>query len=120
MSSEQPYRPPLSETVFEKNRVTLPWIVFVGALFVFIGMPFAKALVVCWVKGWDAYFREGIRIPKGKHPLHFTDGSIVPELPYALANFAVFFSIVGGLSVLLLYALRVYERRRERHETKAA
>ncbi len=85
-----------------------------------VGMPLAKALIVCWVKGGDAYFEQGIRILKGKHPLHFTDGSIVPELPYALANFAVFFVIVGGLSLLLIYALRVYERRRRTRETKTA
>ena len=120
MSSEQSGRPPLSERVFEKNMVTLPWIVFTGALFVLVGMPLAKALIVCWVKGGDAYFEQGIRILKGKHPLHFTDGSIVPELPYALANFAVFFVIVGGLSLLLIYALRVYERRRRTRETKTA
>src|SRR5437867_1572659 len=110
MSDERTKRPPLSERVFENSFVTLPWMLFLVALVVTVGMPFAKALVVCLVKGTDAYFRLGVRIPKGKHPLHFTDGSIVPELPYFLANFAVFIVIAGGLSLLLIRLIRLYER----------
>jgi hypothetical protein len=110
MSDPQPETRPLSERLFEKNFVTLPWILFVGLLFVFVGMPIAKALVVCWVKGTDAYFHQGIRIPRTTHPLHFTDGSVVPELPYALVNFAVFFVVVGGLSLLLRQVVKLYRR----------
>ena len=109
MSEEHAERP-LSERVFENNLVTLPWIAFLVALTFFVGMPFARALVVCWVKGTDAYFRLSIRIPKSKHPLHFTDGTTVPELTYALANIAVFMLIAGGLSFSLIYCLRFYER----------
>ena len=87
MKDEQSEPPPLSERVFDYWFVTLPWIVCTGALVVFVGMPFARMLVVCWFKGTDAYFHQGIRIPKSKHPLHFTDGSIVPELPYFLGLF---------------------------------
>ena len=112
MKDEQSERPPLSERVFDYWFVTLPWILFVGAVFVFVGMPFARMLVVCCLKGTDAYFHEGIGIPKSKHPLHFTDGSIVPELPYFVANFAVFIAMVGGLSLLLIHALRRYEKRK--------
>ena len=112
MKDEPSERPPLSERGFDYWFVTLPWILCVGALFVFVGMPFARMLVVCCLRGTDAYFRQGIRIPRSKHPLHFTDGGIVPELPYFLATFAVFIAMVGGLSLLLIYILRFYERRK--------
>lgn len=111
MSDHQSKQPPLSERVFENSLITIPWVLFLVCLFVVVGIPFAKALVVIWVKGTDAYFHHGIRIPKGKHPLHFTDGGIVPELPCLLAFFAVFMAITGGLSLLLIYLLRFYERR---------
>ncbi len=110
MSDEQLKSPPISERLFEYNLVTLPWIVFVGGLFVFIGIPFARVLVVYLVKGATAYSRQGIRIPNGKHPLHFTDGTVVPELPYFLTNLVVFVVIVGGLSLLLIHSIRFYER----------
>jgi len=112
MKDEQSERPPLSERVFNYWFVTLPWILFLGALTVFVGMPFARMLVVCCLKGTDAYFHQGIRIPKGKHPLHFTDGSVVPELPYFLAIFTVFVAIAGGLSLLLIHGVRFYEKRK--------
>src|ERR1035441_2199721 len=51
MKDEQSEPPPLSERVFDYWFVTLPWIVCTGALVVFVGMPFARMLVVCWFKG---------------------------------------------------------------------
>jgi ABC-type phosphate transport system permease subunit len=95
--------------VFDNTLVTIPWVVFVTGLFLIFGRPLSEALVVSWVKGVDAYSRQGIRIPKSKHPLHFTDGSRVAEMPYFLANLLIFLLIVGGLSLLLIRAIRFYE-----------
>lgn len=109
MNSEQSMRP-LSERVFEYNPVTLPWIAFLCALFILVGRPLAGRLVVYWVKGADAYSRLGVRIQTSKHPLHFTDGTLVPQMPYLLASLLVFAVISGGLSLLLIHSMRFYER----------
>jgi len=111
MSDEKSKRPPLSERIFENNLVTLPWLAFVGAVFLVFGRPLARVLVVYWVKGVEASSRENIRIERSKHPLFFNDGSPVPELTYFLVNLVVFFVIVGGLSLLLIHSIRFYERR---------
>ena len=112
MSDEQSKQPPLSERVFELWFVTLPWIVFVGVVFILIGIPFANMLTVCWVKGTDAYFHQGIRIPLG-NKMHFSDGSAVPQGPLFLTYFPTFLVLVGGPSFVLIQILRYYERRKK-------
>jgi hypothetical protein len=85
------------------------WALFLFALFGFAGMPLRNALLVCWVRGADAYLHEGIRVLKGR-PLAFSDGMAVPTLPATVTFIGVFITIVLGLSFLLLFGLRFYER----------
>jgi hypothetical protein len=86
------------------------WALFLFVLFGVVGVRLRNALLVCWVKGADAYLHHGIRVLKGQ-PLKFSDGVSVPKLPATLTFFAVFVVMVGGLSFLLLFALRFYEKR---------
>ncbi|HTV39666.1 MAG TPA: hypothetical protein VMF08_03760 [Candidatus Sulfotelmatobacter sp.] len=111
MSDEQSKKP-LSEGVFD-TWFLLPWLAFVVALMVFIGLPFANMLTVCWVKGTNAYFHQGIRIQLG-HGLHFSDGSKLPQLPQFLAYALAMFIFVGGPTVALPRILRYFERRKKK------
>ncbi len=86
------------------------WALFLFLLVGMVGVPLRNALLVCWVRGADAYLHHGIRVLKGR-PLKFSDGAIVPRLPAVLLFFAVFAVVVFGLSFLLLFALRSYDKR---------
>ena len=101
---------PFSDRIFEHWFILAPWLALVGSLFVFVGLPFAHMAVVWWVKGCDAYFRQGIRFPLG-HGLRFSDGSPVPQGTDFLITFAVFMVLVAGSSVLLLRMVKYYEGR---------
>jgi hypothetical protein len=71
--------------------------------------PLRNALLVFWVYGRDAYFREGIRVVKNK-PTIFSNGAGSPDLPDIVTGVGVFLITVFGLSLLMIYALRAYER----------
>src|SRR5262249_21441932 len=86
------------------------WALFLFGLVVIAGVPLRNALLVCWVRGTDAYLHQGIRVLKGR-PLVFSDGMRGPSLRSAVTLAAAFVVIVFGLSFLLLYGLRFYERR---------
>jgi hypothetical protein len=86
------------------------WALFLFLLVGIVGVRLRNALLVCWVRGADAYLHHGIRVLKGQ-PLKFSDGALVPRLPAALLFFAVFVVVVFGLSFLLLFALRIYDKR---------
>jgi hypothetical protein len=65
--------------------------------------------LVWWVYGKAAYFRDGIRVVKAK-PTTFSNGAVAPQLPDLVTGFGVFIVTVFGLSLLLISALRFYER----------
>jgi hypothetical protein len=94
------------------------WALFLFALFGFAGMPLRNALLVCWVRGADAYLHQGIRVLKGR-PLVFSDGMAVPTLPASVTLISVFVAIVFGLSFLLLFGLRFYERHFKNRSSNA-
>lgn len=96
----------------------IAWAVFLFALFGFVGMPLRNALLVCWVRGADAFLHQGIRVLRGR-PLAFSDGMAVPTLPATVTFVGVFIAIVFGLSFLLLFGLRFYERRFKNTSTNA-
>src|SRR5258708_3462642 len=101
--SETPSKPlDLAGRVFENFYFAVSWAVFIGAVFIFVGLPFQRALVVLWVRGSDAYFQKGIRVLRGK-PVKFSDGLPVPSLPDAATGFAVFMVTAVGLSLLLFF-----------------
>ena len=92
MSEPQAKTPDLGTRMFN-GPFAIAWALFLFLLFGFGGVPLANALVVCWVRGTDAY--QGIRVLKGR-PLKFSDGLSVPGLAEAVAGFGVFVVIVFG------------------------
>lgn len=99
----------LADRVFEKTKFQIAWILWLGFIFISVGVPFQRFLVVWWVRGADAYFHQGIRVLRGK-PVRFSDGQPVPSLPDAVTGFGVFMLVSLGLSLLLVHSLRFYER----------
>ena len=98
----------LATRVFNNFYFDIAWLLFLAAA-VRVVWPVRNALLVLWVYGRDAYFREGIRVVKNK-PTTFSNGASSPELPDIITGFGVFLLTVFGLSLLLIYALRGYER----------
>jgi len=98
----------LATRVFNNFYFDIAWLLFLAGV-VRIVWPLRNALLVFWVYGRDAYFREGIRVVKNK-PTTFSNGASSPDLPDIVTGFGVFLIIVFGLSLLLIYALRAYER----------
>jgi ABC-type phosphate transport system permease subunit len=113
MSEAKTKQRKLVKQVFEKTSFQLVWVLILGCVFIFIGLPIQRAFLVLWVKGSDAYFHQGIRVLKGK-PVKFSDGQLVPNIPDAISGFATFMVIVLGLSFLLILFLNFYERRQKR------
>jgi len=110
MSETQPKPQDLAARLFENTRFQFSWILVLGALFVFVGVPFQKFLIVLWVRGSDAYFHQGIRVLRVK-PARFSDGELVPQWINFTTGMAIFLIVSVGLSLLLVRALRFYERR---------
>jgi len=80
-----------------------------AAFVIFIGWPIRNTVLVCWVYGTEAYFRDGIRVLPGK-PIRFSNGALAPQLPDIVTGFGIFLITTLGLSVALFFALRLYER----------
>jgi hypothetical protein len=108
----------LATRVFENSAFQIAWAISIGCVFVFVGLPFQRFLVVLWVKGSDAYFHHGIRVLRGK-PAKFSDGELLPQLPDAVTGFAVFLAIAFGLSALMCFALRFYEKHFQKRSRAA-
>jgi len=98
----------LATRVFSNFYFDIAWLLFLAGI-VRIVWPLRNALLVFWVYGRDAYFREGIRVVQNK-PATFSNGASSPELPDIVTGFGVFLITVFGLSLLMIYALRAYER----------
>jgi hypothetical protein len=114
MSETKPEREDLGTRTFN-GVFSAVWAIFLFALFGFVGVPLANALIVCWVRGTDAYLHGGIRVLHGR-PLKFSDGISVPGVPEMVSFFAVFIVMVFGLSFLLLHLLRFYEKHWKRRK----
>ena len=99
----------LATRVFERPAFEFAWPTFLFVLMILVFRPIQTFLLVCWVYGRDGYFQKGIRLLNGK-PVRFSDGNLVPTYLDALAGFLTFFTIVFGLSVLLILFLRLYDR----------
>jgi hypothetical protein len=109
----------LAARVFGNFYFDIAWLLFL-AVAVQLVWPLRNALLVLWVYGSDAYFHQAIRVVKNK-PTTFSNGAGSPELPDLVTSFGVFLVTVFGLSLLLIYALRFYEKhfgRREHEITK--
>jgi hypothetical protein len=109
VSTDSTSRPKdLPTRVFSNAWFSIGWIVFL-AVVVTRFWRVRDALLVWWVYGRDAYFRDGVRVLPGK-PVRFTTGALAPEWPDIATGAGFFFAVVFGLSILLITGLRVYER----------
>lgn len=109
----------LATKMFAKPYFAIPWVAFLGGVVLFVGWPIRNIALVCWVYGSDGYFHKGIRVLTGK-PVRFSDGALAPVVPDLITGFGAFFITIGGLTVLAILALRLYERRRGTRATPDA
>ena len=119
MSDVQNNRPDLAKRVFAKRGFAVAWVVFLAAVFGTVGARVANAWLVCWVRGTDAYLHQGIRVVHGR-PLKFSDGVPVPSGPEAVTGLVIFLVVFFGLSFLLQFVLRLYDRHCRKPNTNAA
>jgi len=104
----------LATRVFKNIYFGMIWLLFL-AFALRLVWPLRNALLVIWVYGSDAYFKQGIRVLAGK-PVKFSNGVEAPELPDLATGFGIFIVTVFSLSLLLIYALRLYEKRLARRK----
>ena len=100
--------PSLPNRLFGRTWFALGWVIFL-AVIVTTFWRVRDAVLVWWVYGRDAYFHDGVRVLPGK-PVRFTTGELAPQWPDIVTGFGFFFVVAGGLTLLLIFALRVYER----------
>jgi hypothetical protein len=105
---QQPTKNDLATRVFNNFYFDIAWIIFL-ALVVRVVWPLHDMWLVIWVYGRDGYFKQGIRVVSGK-PTIFSNGVWAPDFPNMVTGFVVFLTTVFGLSLLLVCALRSYER----------
>jgi|SRR5579872_5168487 len=109
----------LDERLFDRLLFSLPWLAFMMLVLLFVSWPIRNIALVCWVYGSHAYFHDGIRVLPGK-PVRFSNGAEAPTLPDLMTGFGAFVVTVFGLTTMLIFMLRIYERhfvRRDDHAT---
>ena len=99
----------LDERLFKRAEFILPWFAFLILVLLFVSWPIRNIALVCWVYGSQAYFHDGIRVLPGK-PIKFSNGVEAPMLPDLVTGFGAFVITVFGLTILLIFLLRFYER----------
>jgi hypothetical protein len=111
MANDQDTEKPsdLADRLFGNFYFTISWIAFLVAVIKFVAWPARDALLVCWVYGSDAYFRDGVRVVSAK-PTMFSTGARAPELPNLVTGFGAFMVTLFSLTLLLVFLLRFYER----------
>ncbi len=107
----------LASRVFEMRAFQLGWAIFLLLFVIFVAEPMRHVLLVFWVYGKDAY-SQGIRVIPRK-PLRFTTGVAVPPLLDMITGFGMFFAATLGLSAVLIFGLRIYERVSKKRQTSA-
>jgi hypothetical protein len=98
-----------AERLFRHTGFTIAWVAFLVVFLKFVSWPIRNIFLVCWVYGSQAYFHEGIRVLKGK-PIRFSNGELAPTFPDLVTGFGAFFITVIGLTILLIFLVRFYER----------
>src|SRR4051794_24841010 len=94
----------LPKRLFRRTWFALAWVVFL-AVIVTRFWRVRDALLVWWVYGRDAYYRDGIRVLPGK-PVRFTTGELAPQWPDIVTGFGFFVIVAFGLTLLLILTLR--------------
>ena len=100
----------LDERLFKRTGFQFFWLLFLGVVLVFVSWPIRNIALVCWVYGVHGYFDEGIRVLPGK-ATRFSNGVEAASFPDFVTGLGAFLITVVGLSMLLVFALRLYERR---------
>ena len=116
---ETQHRRDTAERIFSHTGFTIAWVAFLGAFVTFVSWPIRNFFLVCWVYGSQAYFHEGVRVLKGK-PIRFSNGELSPTLPDLVTGFGAFFITTIGLTLLLIFIVRFYERHFKKHSVDAA
>jgi hypothetical protein len=98
----------LATRVFNNFYFDIGWVLFL-AFVVREVWPLRDMWLVLWVYGRDGYFKQGIRVVSSK-PTIFSNGVRSPDFPNMVTGFVVFSTVAFGLSLLLIYALRLYQR----------
>ncbi|NOS70100.1 MAG: hypothetical protein HOP33_09240 [Verrucomicrobia bacterium] len=107
----------LESKLFSKTWVQLAWIIFLVVIIRTVAWPLRNIALVGWVYGWDAYSQDGLRVLPGK-PTKFSNGELVPTFPDLVTGFTAFFATALGLTFLLIFGLRLYERSRKTNENR--
>ena len=105
--SLQPER--LEKRLFDNSKFLIGWIGCLMVFEIFVSWPLRNIALVFWVYGSQGYFHEAIRVLPGK-PTRFSNGVQVPTLPDLVTGFGSFFITVLGLTFLLIFTLRFYDR----------
>jgi len=111
MSSDCEKRQPkeLATKMFAKPVFAISWPLFLMFFFVLVSWPIRNIALVVWVYGSHAYFHDGIYVLPGK-PIRFSNGVDVPAWPDLVTGFGAFIITTFGLTLLLIFALRFYEK----------
>lgn len=111
MEKQEAKHEELAAKLFKNLKFIVCWFGFLTVILLFISWPIRNFALVCWVYGSRAYFHEGIRVLPGK-PIRFSNGVLAPTLPDLVTGFGAFIITVFGLTMLLIFILRIYERRK--------
>ena len=87
----------------------ISWIACLSLVMNLVSWPIRNVLLVFWVYGKKGYYQDGIRVVSSK-PTVFSTGVHAPELPNIVTGFGAFLVTAFGLTLLLIFALRFYER----------
>ena len=117
MSPETQPAPPedLATRLFGKTWFGLIWVTSLAIILTKFWW-IRDAVLVWWVYGRDAYFRDGLRVLPGK-PIRFSNGERAPTGPDALTGMVYFFVVALGLTLLLFFAIRFFDRLRSSRKT---
>jgi len=99
----------LASRVFANKAFELGWVIFLLVFLTFVSFPVQRGLLVWLVYGWQAYAEHRVYVIPRK-PLRFSDGVLVPQHLDALTGLGMFLVTAFGLTLLLFFSLRIYER----------
>lgn len=95
-------------------KITVTWVLAGFLANITVGVDLQRMLAVLWVKGFHAYFEQGIRVLPIK-PAKFSDGTMVPDAPNAIFTFVVFLALMLVTWVIIVLVVKHISLR-----TKAA
>jgi uncharacterized membrane protein len=106
-SNQQPKL--IDERLFKRNSFWFILFVLFSPFLIYVSWPIRNIVLVCWFYGIHGYFKDGIRVSPDK-PFKFSTGAEVAGLPDFVTGLGAFLFTVIGLSLMLTFAFRFYER----------